>query len=106
MLVPKPLVRPELMNLLNMNTVGQPERLPLPLDHHERTRLALLVEVISTAQLQSIDVSTLRQSCRAEEPPAAVSGKSWKSSVRREPPSIQETNAQLKTLNLDLEDLT
>ncbi|SDR99763.1 Signal transduction histidine kinase [Halopseudomonas sabulinigri] len=94
----KPLVR--LINdLLNMKTEGERSRLPCP-DGHERDEIGALVEVINR-QLQSIDVN-MRQKLRAEERLRKYL-EELESIVESRTNELQETNAQLRRSNQDLE---
>ncbi len=95
----KPLVR-LIDDLLNMNTGGDDRsRLPCP-DHHERDEIGALVEVINR-QLQSIDVN-MRQKLRAEERLRQYL-EELEIIVEARTTELQETNAQLRRSNLDLE---
>ena len=95
----KPLVR-LIDDLLNMNTEGDDRsRLPCP-DHHERDEIGALVEVINR-QLQSIDV-TMRQKLRAEERLRQYL-EELEIIVEARTTELQETNAQLRRSNQDLE---
>ncbi|HDY98702.1 MAG TPA: response regulator [Pseudomonas sabulinigri] len=94
----KPLVR--LINdLLNMKTEGERSRLPCP-DGHERDEIGALVEVINR-QLQSIDVN-MRQKLRAEERLRKYL-EELENIVESRTNELQETNAQLRRSNQDLE---
>ncbi|MEH6491199.1 ATP-binding protein [Halopseudomonas sp.] len=94
----KPLVR--LINdLLNMKTEGERSRLPCP-DGHERDEIGALVEVINR-QLQSIDVN-MRQKLRAEDRLRKYL-EELESIVESRTNELQETNAQLRRSNQDLE---
>ena len=94
----KPLVR--LINdLLHMKTEGERSRLPCP-DGHERDEIGALVEVINR-QLQSIDVN-MRQKLRAEERLRKYL-EELESIVESRTNELQETNAQLRRSNQDLE---
>lgn len=95
----KPLVR-LIDDLLNMNTGGDDRsRLPCP-DHHERDEIGALVEVINR-QLQSIDVN-MRQKLRAEERLRQYL-EELEIIVEARTTELQETNAQLRRSNQDLE---
>ena len=95
----KPLVR-LIDDLLNMNTGSSDRsRLPCP-DHHERDEIGALVEVINR-QLQSIDV-TMRQKLRAEERLRQYL-EELEIIVEARTTELQETNAQLRRSNQDLE---
>lgn len=95
----KPLVR-LIDDLLNMNTGGDDRsRLPCP-DHHERDEIGALVEVINR-QLQSIDVN-MRQKLRAEERLRQYL-EELEIIVEARTTELQETNAQLRRSNIDLE---
>lgn len=95
----KPLVR-LIDDLLDMNTGGDDRsRLPCP-DHHERDEIGALVEVINR-QLQSIDVN-MRQKLRAEERLRQYL-EELEIIVEARTTELQETNAQLRRSNQDLE---
>lgn len=95
----KPLVR-LIDDLLNMNTGGDDRtRLPCP-DHHERDEIGALVEVINR-QLQSIDVN-MRQKLRAEERLRQYL-EELEIIVEARTTELQETNAQLRRSNQELE---
>ena len=94
----KPLVR-LIQDLLNMKTEGERSRLPCP-DGHERDEIGALVEVINR-QLQSIDVN-MRQKLRAEERLRKYL-EELESIVESRTNELQETNAQLRRSNQDLE---
>ena len=95
----KPLVR-LIDDLLNMKT-GDDERrrLPCPVQH-ERDEIGALVEVINR-QLQSIDVN-MRQKLRAEERLRQYL-EELEIIVEARTTELQETNAQLRRSNRDLE---
>ncbi|MFN3578923.1 MAG: response regulator [Pseudomonas sp.] len=95
----KPLVR-LIDDLLNMNTGGDDRsRLPCP-EEHERDEIGALVEVINR-QLQSIDVN-MRQKLRAEERLRQYL-EELEIIVEARTTELQETNAQLRRSNQDLE---
>ena len=82
-----------------MKTEGERSRLPCP-DGHERDEIGALVEVINR-QLQSIDVN-MRQKLRAEERLRKYL-EELESIVESRTNELQETNAQLRRSNQDLE---
>ncbi|WP_373186150.1 ATP-binding protein [Halopseudomonas sp.] len=95
----KPLVR-LIDDLLNMKTGDDDRsRLPCPADH-ERDEIGALVEVINR-QLQSIDVN-MRQKLRAEERLRQYL-EELEIIVEARTTELQETNAQLRRSNRDLE---
>jgi signal transduction histidine kinase/ActR/RegA family two-component response regulator len=95
----KPLVR-LIDDLLNMKT-GDDDRSRLPCPaHHERDEIGALVEVINR-QLQSIDVN-MRQKLRAEERLRQYL-EELEIIVEARTTELQETNAQLRRSNRDLE---
>lgn len=94
----KPLVR-LIDDLLGMKTEGERSRLPCP-DGHERDEIGALVEVINR-QLQSIDVN-MRQKLRAEERLRKYL-EELEIIVESRTNELQETNAQLRRSNQDLE---
>lgn len=95
----KPLVH-LIDDLLNMKT-GDDDRSRLPCPaHHERDEIGALVEVINR-QLQSIDVN-MRQKLRAEERLRQYL-EELEIIVEARTTELQETNAQLRRSNRDLE---
>lgn len=95
----KPLVH-LIDDLLNMKTGDNDRsRLPCPA-HHERDEIGALVEVINR-QLQSIDVN-MRQKLRAEERLRQYL-EELEIIVEARTTELQETNAQLRRSNRDLE---